>query len=320
MGFFPYYRFCMGKSLSSTNPLRLLGDAWTFLWKQPALFHVLLWFLVLPMVLMDVMTEYWPESEALSIEQIGNVGYVLAGIIFVVVTYWGFASVLLVGRRMVVNRAGRSRTSFRSVRRESARLIFPLFFTSLLRSIVILEWTLLAIIPAILFLLGSQECRASVSPILSALGTFFETGTSSALPIVLPSFLQSCGLLFLTLPLLIPMIIYQLRTVFFGVVLASEDLRYRDALRRSRIIVKGRTWRVLWVLLVLCVVIFLPASVINFGFSALQEAQLRDLPIIGVIIGDILYGIAGLIFTLALIAFYGKLKKAAGRVEQVIPD
>lgn len=305
---------------SSLNPLRLLAEAWAFLRSQPALTNVFLWLLLAPVLLMDLLNEYWPEGDTDAVRQIGNVGFLLATLLFVVVSYWGLASVLLVARRMVIHRAGRSRTSFKAVRRGSIRMILPLFFTSLLRTIVTIEWSLLAALPALLFVLGSQPCRATLSPLISAAGTILNGGTADPFNVFVAQFLQRCGPMFFALPLLIPAAIYQLRTVFFAVVVTSEDLRYRDALRRSRSIVRGRTWQVLWVLLALGVILFVPVTIAGGIAQFLQTAFLPDLPILSALLYDVLYAGAGFLFLLSLVAFYGKLRKEKGRVEEVVPE
>lgn len=310
----------MAKSSTSINPFRLLSDAWAFLWSQPALFHVFFWLLLVPAVLSDIMDVYWPVSDVPSIEQIGDIGYLLAQAIIVFLFFWGLASVLLVGRRMVINRAGRSRTSFRSVRRESVRLILPLFFTSLLRAIITIEWSFLAIIPAVLLLGASQTCRAMFSPLLAALNASMDAGNIVILQPVLRATLMRCGLGFLALPLLIPAAIYQIRSVFFGVVLASENLRYRDALRRSRDMVRGKTWKVLFVIIGLSILVFLPSAILSAFVVYLQMTAVPDLALVATIVEDVVYSIALLLFTLALVAFYGKIRKARGRVEEVVPE
>ena len=310
----------MAKNLSSINPLRLIRDSWSFLRSQPALLHVLVWFLIVPAVLLDLMDVYWPVSDNESVRQIGTMGFVLAQIVLAFLFFWGFASILLVGRRMVTSRAGRSRTSFRSVRRESMRIIVPLFFTSLLRGIITIEWSLLAGIPAMLFLLTSQSCRAEFSPMISAIGVFINTGTVDFLDPVVRQFPLRCGPLFLTLPLLIPAAIYQIRSAFFGMIIASEGFRYRDALRRSRNVVRGKTWTVFFVIVFLAILLYLPSSLLSYAVVRLQETAAPDILLLSAIADDIVYGIATLLFILALTAFYGKLRKETGRVEEVVPD
>lgn len=310
----------MAKLSSSTNPLRLLSEAWAFLGSQPALTNVFLWLLLAPVLLMDVLNEYWPGSDVESIRQIGDLGFLLATVLFVVVSYWGLASVLLVGRRMVVNRAGRSRTSFKAVRRGSIRMILPLFFTSLLRTIITIEWALLAALPMLLFVLWSQPCRAILSPLISAAGTILNGGAPDPFNAFVAQFLQRCGPMFLALPLLIPAVIYQLRTVFFAIIVASEDLRYRDALRRSRAVTRGRTWQILWVLLALGIVLFVPVTIASGIAQYLQTVLRPDLPILSALLNDTLYACVGFLFLLSLVAFYGRLRKEKGRVEEVIPE
>lgn len=310
----------MAKNRSSLNPFKLLSEAWSFLRKQPALFYVLLWLLIVPAILLDAMDIYWPESDVESVRQIGMMGFVLAQIVLVFLFFWGYASVLLVGRRMVKSMAGRSRTSFRSVRRESMRIIIPLFFTSLLREIITIEWSFLAAIPAAIFLFGSQACRATFSPLISEFGVFINTGLPDVLSPVMHAFAARCSPLFLTLPLLIPAAIYQIRTAFFGMVVASENLRYRDALRRSRDVARGKTWTVLGVIIVLAILLYLPSGILSYAVARLQAVAVPNIVFVSAIADDIVYGVATLLFILSLTAFYGKLRKEKGRVEEVVPD
>ena len=310
----------MPKNPFSTNPFRLLAETWEFVFHQPALFSVLLWLLIVPGILLDLIDLYWPESNDASIQQIGMVGYGLAQFLLAFLFFWGVASILLVGRRMVKSKAGRSRTSFKAVRRESLRMILPLFFTYLLRSIITLEWMFLAAIPGLLFLLGSQECRATVSPLISAVGTFMNTGMIGYLDPILRQFPMRCSPLFLTIPLLLPAVIYQIRTVFFCVIITSENVRYRDALRRSRDIVRGKTWRVPFVILALALLLYVPSGVLTVVVGLLQQTAAPDIVLISAIADDIVYAIATLLFLLTLTAFYGKLSKEKGRVEEVVPE
>lgn len=305
---------------NSINPFVLLSESWRFLLRQPALLRVLFWLLIAPAVLLDMVRLYWPESDIESVRKIGTTGFIAAQVVLAFLFFWGFASVLLVGRRMVKSMAGRSRTSFRSVRRESLRMILPLFFTSLLRAIVTLEWAFLAAIPAMMFLLGSQTCRATVSPFISAFGTFANTGTVGFLDPVLRQLPMRCGPLLIALPLLLPAAVYQIRTAFFGVIVASENLRYRDALRRSRDIVRGRTWSVLLAILVMAVSLYAPSVILSFAVGALLRTAAPGAVLAGTVVKDIVYAVATLLFILALTAFYGKLRREAGRVEEVVPE
>src|SRR3990167_8754996 len=129
-----------------------------------------------------------------------------------------------------------------------------------------------------------------------------------------------CGPLFLTIPLLLPAVIYQIRTVFFGVIITSENVRYRDALRRSRDIVRGKTWRVPFVILALALLLYIPSRVLTVVVGLLQQTAAPDIVLISAIADDIVYAIATLLFLLTLTAFYGKLSKEKGRVEEVVPE
>ncbi len=310
----------MAKTSRSINPFVLLRDAWKFFLAQPALWEVLVWFLLAPVIILDVMDAYWPESAVESTQLIGQMGNGLAQFLMAFVSFWGFCCVLLVGRRMVINRAGRSRTSFVSVRRESLRLILPVFFTMLLRFFMTFYWSLLYCIAAAAFVLLYTPCRESIftgiEPFLHAL----DAGDMGASKAVLANVVIACKLGFLLLPLLIPAIIYQMRTVFFAVIVASEDIGYRDALRRSRAIVHGRFWKILGIVFALTALLYIPSSILSAILDRIQVAAVPELPILHAVVDDILNGFAGLLLTLALIALYGKLRKEKGRVEEVVPD
>ncbi len=310
----------MAKPSRSQNPFHLLAEAWTFFWKQPALLSVLIWFLIFPVALADILMANWPQSSIESTQQIGSMGFGLMMLIMVVVTFWGLACVLLVGRRLVLSKSGRARTSFRSVRRESVKYIVPLFFTSLLRSIITIEWSLIAIVPGVLYVLTAQQCRATFSPLLSRLGTFFDSGSVGSLFPIFQPFLHSCWPLFFSSIFLIPAVVYQIRSAFFGIVIVADNLRYRDALRQSRIMIRGHFWKTVWVLAVLFIVTFAPAQIVAFAVEFVQGIAAPQLSIISIVFDDAMGAIASLFFLLSLIAYYGKLRKNAGRVEEVVPE
>ena len=309
----------MPKSRPSLNPLCLLGDSWSFARKQPVLWDILLWLLVLPAILLSLFDAYWPESEIASNQQIGQIGYGLAQVLIAFVSFWGFCCVLLVGRRQIVNRAGRSRTSFRSVRRESLRLIIPVFVTSLLRSFGIFYWSLLYILAAGAFVFTSALCHDAilngVQPFLHAL----DAENALLGQRVLSRVLSACGTAFLLLPLLLPAVLYALRTIFFPVAVAADDLRYREALRRSRQIIRGKFWATMSSLVGLSVLVFVPAYIVTLAMELLPVAA-PWFDVVRIVIEDSANATAAFFFTLASIQLYGKLSKGKkDGPEEVIP-
>lgn len=302
----------------SIRPFGLIQESWLFLKKQPALWYVLLWLLILPSVVGTFLDLFWPESAA-GTEDIALAAFVLAQFVLAFVGFWGFCSVLLVGRRMVGNRAGRSRTSFRTVRRESLWLIIPMFLTSLLRLFFTFYRSLLFFAAAGMFILLNTQCHVPLLAGISAVTRAFEVGNDAVVNRVLRNVIPACRWIILFLPLLLPAIIYSIRTMFYPVIVAAEGIRYREALRRSRDTVRGKTWRVFWTLLSLAALVF----IIPLGLSiVLGIARITGGPAFAaLLLHDTLYVIAGFIFTLSLVALYAKLRRGKndGPIE-VIPD
>jgi hypothetical protein len=78
---------------------------------------------------------------------------ILLTLILVIVTIWGSACILLVGRRLLGNGAGRARTSFSCVRREAAHATLPLLLTGILRLCIALFRAIFLVFPGILYLI-----------------------------------------------------------------------------------------------------------------------------------------------------------------------
>jgi hypothetical protein len=301
----------------SLNPFGLIGESWSFLRKQPALWSVLLWFMIVPAVAIEILDTYRPQSELPSVDRIGELGYVLATLLFLFVTFWGAACIQVVGRRMIQSKAGRARTSFKAVRRDAVPLIIPLFFTDLLRSLVTLEWALLYLVPSGLLLIGWNECHAAVPGLIEAILAY--TGDSGPIADTIRAIPVHCFAFIYLLPLLIPAVVYQIRSIFFDAVIGTEGLRYRQALRRSAEVVRGKFWKTTFALVVLGIVLFVPASLIGVVATAVQGASLPQYPIIGPIVTDIVTPVGWLLFALSSIALFGKLRKLSPAHKEVKP-
>lgn len=304
----------------SLNPLRLVADSWRFLLRQPALWHVLIWFMIVPSIAMDVFEAYPPQSDVPSIDRIGDMGYGLAMVLFLFVTFWGVACVQVVGRRMIQSKAGRARTSFKSVRRDAVPLILPLFFTDVLRSLITLEWALLYIVPSGLFLIGWTECREAFPEILR---TIFQSGMGEVSGNVLlsrfPAVPVHCFAFFYLLPLLIPAAVYMLRTMLFDVIIGAEGLTYREALRRSQEVIRKRFWKTVFSVLGVVLILGIPAGLLSWGASSLQQASFPDMPVVGQGAIDVVLRFALLIFALSMIGLFGKLRKLSTSPREVKP-
>lgn len=272
------------------SPFVLLRTAWQYFWKHRALQTILVWFFILPEVLQMLLgktdapppfliTAYreWQLAELLGI---------LASIGLSIIVLWGSACVLLIGKRMIQNKAGRSRTSFRSVRKDALPLIVPLFFTSLLQLCFLFYRSLLYLVPAGILL--SLLALGFHSPILS---------------------LEYLPWLFLALtPLLLPALLYYCRTFFFSIALVSEGVTYRKALRRSSELVTGKIPPLFWRIVILMLFTIIPSSLISSGVELTLPAPSPLLLLLSALLRSTLLSFTSLIFVLATVALFGSLR------------
>lgn len=220
------------------------------------------WLMILPSIGSNLVTSIInPETNGFSLTEQGFpvmdlppviVFGIILMLIFALLVIWGSACTLVIGKRLLTNRAGRNRTSFRAVARQARRYILPLFLTSILRTCFVILWGLLLIIPGI---------------------------------------------------------IYNIRTVFYGIVIVCEGPSYRQALNRSKEVAFGHTWKILWSVIGLALCTFLPVSLLTAGVAILVSAIDMRLMIMTDILNGFFTGLATILFTLATIVLYSELKK-----------
>ncbi|OGJ56373.1 hypothetical protein A3D88_03215 [Candidatus Peribacteria bacterium RIFCSPHIGHO2_02_FULL_52_16] len=238
--------------------LSLIGASWTFYRKQPVLNWVLVWFLIMPQTLLNMLSRLmegtrYPFLQALPDKKL-TILLVLPGfLLLTLIIIWGVACVLVVCRRIIQSRAGRARTSFATLRKEAAPYILPLFFTSILRSCFTLFWAILLVVPGI---------------------------------------------------------IYSIRTTFYAVVVVAEDISYRAALHRSTTMVKGRTGQIFWILLGMNVLLFLPAIMVTAALEFSPFFTLTDWLIpLADIIESSFFGLAVILSLIASVELFAAIKK-----------
>lgn len=207
--------------LAISSPFSLIGTAWAFGKKQPALKGVAFWFFLIPGALMNIFSTLmdWNESGDFlgftEAQQDMAVAIAVVGIlVLAVVMLWGGACVLLIGKKLVHSRAGRNRTSLAAVAREGHSFILPLLLTQLLRTCFTLLWTLLLVIPGI---------------------------------------------------------IYSLRTIFNDIIVVTEDTAYRGALKRSKDVVRGNLWAMTWRMVAIFLLVYGIPNLVSFlGYLAVD--------------------------------------------------
>lgn len=245
----------------------LACSAWNFYRKQPALNGVLIWMLILPLSLMNILSRVFgpikPNETLAPFE--GSIPFTPQSLLLVLPAYlilaviiiWGVAAILISAKRILETRAGRSRTSFRTLRKEAAPFILPLLLTGVLRLCSTFLWGLLIIIPGV---------------------------------------------------------VYLIRTSFYNIVIVGEHTAYRAALHRSKDMVRGRTWRVFFYLLTFVILFFGPAALFSALFSfivntAILSGMSTGLIFLADVIGAVLMSVATILFLLVSVELYAELKK-----------
>lgn len=242
------------------SPFPLLRTAWEFYRKQPVLNQVMLWLLFLPLLGLQVAGHLlgppaenpWP---ALNPGPGLSLLLWLAGLLLGVTVTWGYASVLLIGKRLIKSPAGRSRTSFKAVRSQSLQFVMPLILTNLLHAL--------------------------------------------------------CMLLGLVL-LVIPGVVFAVRTGFYPVALVAEKKLYLSALRRSNAVVRGRTLQIFASMLLLGLVTFLPAGLVTGLAATIMGAVDGRLLAIADAVEAAAFSFAVTLHALATIEMYAHLREADG--------
>lgn len=131
----------------------------------------------------------------------------------------------------------------------------------------------------------------------------------------LTELLRSLITTLLLLLLIVPGVIYSIRTVFYGIMMIENGkIAYgRDALHPSIALVKGRTWDVLWRIVVIGFCIALPLGLIDgliTGFLVTIDTRLETLALV---LTDFVDAFMGMFFIVCTVALYADLKGAAGQ-------
>ncbi len=243
------------------SPFSILGTAWKFYRKHGILNRAFLWLLLPPITLDLVVIDLTRPDAMLYQAFIAPLDVtptslfllsILAHVVLTLWLFWGTASVLLIGKRIAKSAAGRSRSSFSTVRQQAAKLTVPLFLTDILRDCFTIFWMILLIVPGL---------------------------------------------------------IYRVRTVLYPVVTICEGLEYRAALHRSQEIVRGHSWATLWAVLGVSIPLVLAPTLIYTGMQSALSYALMFAPIFYLVCGA-LSGFMLMLFLLSLIVLYRDLLSA----------
>jgi uncharacterized membrane protein len=239
------------------NIFSLIGNSWDFYTRHTVLNKIAWWLLILPTVISISISRLLEKYTAgdqgiwLQPEPIIMCGVIIM-IAFFFVMLWGSLCILVVGKRLLNSKAGRSRTSFHAVRTEALHFIVPLFLTEVLRTCFTLFWSLLLIVPGI---------------------------------------------------------IYSIRTTFYSIILVCEGKMYRTALVRSKDLVKGKTWHVFFYLIGLSFILFSPVAIVAGVLDWAVQTYDPRLNVFADTVYAGLNSIATILYILSLISLFGYLKK-----------
>lgn len=275
--------------------LPMVGEAWQFFRKQPALLPVSVLMLGVPNFLISTLGRliepgglFINSQPAVFLQAYDNMRFSvgLGGFLLFLLTLWGMGSVLTVGRRMIGARSGRARTSFTSVAEEASVYTRTMFFTAILVAAEVLVWSALGLVATYLLMM--------------------------AFPALFPLFSgrQISLALFLQLPAGVAAV--RLCLALLAVV-CEEPLAYRKAMRRSKDLIRGHFWRTIWWLCVHLALLVLPLAVC----SSLLEAYVVTPWML--LAGDCAIQLAtGLVVTILLLSMtllYGALRDAPREVK-----
>ncbi len=292
---------------SRTSTFLFIRDAWRFYRKQPVLHAVLLWLWIVPVAIANLVSAAIPVPDMASQIALDSV----LSLLLAVALTWGAAAALLVARRMIQNKAGRARTSFAVVAQQSAPLVFPLLLTSILRFCFTVQRMLLFVLPLAVVLLLPGLCGDTLPGMLTDGAVHDPAAMALAV-------LMQCPWLPLLLVLLIPAIVYQIRTTFFGIALVAEGRMYRSGLRRSIEVMRGRFWGVILRLAGLCVIVLLPPAILTWLIDEVAALLGPRATGAAIVLESAISSSAGLLVLLSLVALYGSLR--ADRPERIVPQ
>ncbi len=134
-------------------------------------------------------------------------------------------------------------------------------------------------------------------------------GSKYIINLFLTGILRDCFTILWGILLIVPGVIYAVRTVFYNITIVCEGLGGRKALKKSKEVVKGHTLSTFLYLLVIATVIFVPAVIIAVTVDGLARNLDTRLLFAANIMGNSVFSFSILLFTLATIILYGEVKK-----------
>ncbi|MDB4978293.1 MAG: hypothetical protein JWM56_479 [Candidatus Peribacteria bacterium] len=287
-------------TLNRPGIIDILRGSFEFYRKHSALNWVMLWLMILPGIGLNLLksllkygTVNVPNYQSqLPLRIVIGVG----ALALIIIVLWGTASVMVIGKRQIQNKAGRARTSFKTVRQESRILVGRLFFTNVIQTYTALYYSLLFTVPALMYLLIHPTCQIQSKN--------WQATTSCLWPVLLMT------------PLLIPALVYLLRTIFYGVIIATEDKAYREALRRSMEVTKGSLLYILTIVLGLAIIMYVPVLALVSVLQILAGTSMNLITsTLLSILDNSLHSFGCMLMILSVVSLYGILRDGGAKEE-----
>lgn len=129
-------------------------------------------------------------------------------------------------------------------------------------------------------------------------------------PLFLTEVLRTAFTFFWALLLFVPGVIYSVRTLFYDIIMIENGkVAYgRPALQKSKDIVVGRTWDILWRLVIIGISIFLPIGLIDGVIEGTLLTIDTRLDTLVLVLQDFINAFASMFFIVACVALYSDLK------------
>lgn len=108
-----------------------------------------------------------------------------------------------------------------------------------------------------------QACVLTIGKNRRSFRALLRTARPLIVPLLLTSLLRQCLTLLWGILLILPGILYGIRTTLFDVVIAIEGQQYRPALRRSAFIVRTHMFRTTTIIIVVYLLFLLPAYLLE---------------------------------------------------------
>lgn len=129
-------------------------------------------------------------------------------------------------------------------------------------------------------------------------------------PLFLTELLYTCFSVFWAILLIIPGIIYGIRAAFYYVIIGTEGISYREALNRSKDIVRGKTWDAFLAMVTIAIVLFAPVLLAaTILYSTVETIDARFVHVVSILQNGAM-SVMTIIAILSMMLLYKQLKES----------